>query len=666
MKRDMGWVMLGILLLSSILCIPKALAGNEGGNGGYGVVCKDSQKNILSVRVLDFYEAQVMRNILFSMGDPTLPATEKVKLVFKRLERLDYQRAVRYQQTADAFFDNALFLKGVILPATNDFLYAPVPANCEMGLIAYQKKPEFPEDRLYTISQDYWDKLDEDNKAGLMLHEIVLTDALARGQTDSVNTRYYVSVISSGRMDTMDVTKYDNLLSITGLGDAASGNLPQPLLWLQNPIDVGVQAGKSLNIDLTKYVHGGSDPIVFFEAENNNEGFLKFDPSGKITGTPTDVNIGDYKLGITATQSGGSASTTLIIHVTEAAQPQVNYETWVNQAFSVNLPASKDEVFNKVAGPAWVSLSSNGALFGTPMVSDTGTSVVEVQVSNSVTTSLLKVTIVVKAVGNVWTVPSLDLGVITEDMPWTFDLSNFMYSQSAKITGVNMPAWLTLSGTVLSGTPSRSDVGNFTFELSASTDTIPVFGSVAKRMHPVAWTSNPIQLTSALVGVAYEQNLSSSLVNFEGETVKYSLLSGPQWLDVTTTGELFGTPQNSNLGLQKAVIKAEDGDSSAVTTVIFEVTPVNHPPAWTLDTVQFVACDKTPFTGDLSSQVIDPDGDILTFAATSGASWVTVSSTGQVTGTPHGVGTSTLEVTATDAGGLSAAAQVVISVNNCN
>lgn len=83
------------------------------------------------------------------------------------------------------------------MPDIQDSLVRVFPRGCKIEQIAIQKEPAFPEDKRFTVSKDLWDLLDEDNKAGLVLHEIIYREALLYGHEDSVNARYVNSIWTS-------------------------------------------------------------------------------------------------------------------------------------------------------------------------------------------------------------------------------------------------------------------------------------------------------------------------------------------------------------------------------------------------------------------------------------------------------------------------------------
>jgi subtilase family serine protease len=82
--------------------------------------------------------------------------------------------------------------------------------------------------------------------------------------------------------------------------------------------------------------------------------------------------------------------------------------------------------------------------------------------------------------------------------------------------------------------------------------------------------------------------------------------------------------------------------------------------------VGFLAIAGEAYAGSIFDKAMDPDpGDQLTFSKVSGASWLVVSTNGALSGTPStaNAGTNTFVVKATDSGGLSSSATMVITVD---
>ncbi len=181
-----------ILLLISMLA-PYANAG-QSGNGGDVVVCI-ADGRIQSVQFLDLYEAKTLRKIQYNLGDKNLSVQAKIELALTRLHLFSPVRGETYLAQSEAFFGEALFLKGVKLDDVPDAGYLALPVGCNIEQIVIQQEPRFPGDPRYTVSQDLWDFLDNDSKAALILHEVIYREAISYGHTYSIATRYFNSLI---------------------------------------------------------------------------------------------------------------------------------------------------------------------------------------------------------------------------------------------------------------------------------------------------------------------------------------------------------------------------------------------------------------------------------------------------------------------------------------
>lgn len=286
------------ILSICLLVIPSALATvpNDAGNGGYGIVCKNPNGS-LRVMLLDFYEAK-FRKIFYSLGINNT-VEEKVRVALDRLGRLDDKRAKRYQERADSFMKNASFFPNITLRGKIDFVTGIIENGCDVGLVALQKKPRFEEDKLYTISEDLWKGMNNDHRAGLILHEIVYQDALDSGQPDSVGTRYFVGTIASKKLEAMDEKSYSDLVHRTGLDDSPEVPSRIPvLLWLIDPITYTVVAESSLNANARQFFSSQGEPATFFV--RNAPHFVRLSSDGNLVASPSEEDVGSYSFSIIA------------------------------------------------------------------------------------------------------------------------------------------------------------------------------------------------------------------------------------------------------------------------------------------------------------------------------------------------------------------------------
>jgi hypothetical protein len=201
----------GLLFLIPLTAF--ANGGQEVGNGGDAVVCRDAGGAVTSAELLDYYEARELRGIIKDLGPPDLAIDAKVALVLDRVARLSPKRAAHYRHQAGEFMSEARFLSGVDLVEVPDSDHLAFPHGCRVEQLAIQKQPEFAEDKRYTINQDIWDKLDGDSRAGLILHEIIYREAFEQGATDSVGARYLHSRLAEASGATLTQPEFVSILN---------------------------------------------------------------------------------------------------------------------------------------------------------------------------------------------------------------------------------------------------------------------------------------------------------------------------------------------------------------------------------------------------------------------------------------------------------------------
>jgi len=179
------------------------------GNGGKAVLCKDDHGDMTSIQMLDFFESQRLYELFpeFPSGTPE----EKALGAVNRLVAVDKERMEKYRREIQQFESNR-YLTGTLSETSDAESIITPPPNCEIVQVAVQIKPSFPGDRTYYIDDTLWSKLDEDNKAGLILHEIIFHEALIRGHKNSRATRYLTALISSTKLNAMVQSDYQDTL----------------------------------------------------------------------------------------------------------------------------------------------------------------------------------------------------------------------------------------------------------------------------------------------------------------------------------------------------------------------------------------------------------------------------------------------------------------------
>lgn len=208
---------LGAILLWTSICP----AGNEGGHGGHTVVCRDAGGKVTPILLLDFYEAEQLWDIHHDLG-PAGDYQSKVQLALERLKRLDPVRSAQYSKWADSFSSEAKWIKGATLVDIPDSKHLFFAKGCKVEQTINQSEPRFAEDHRYLIDAELWDLLDEDGKAGLILHEVIYREGIASGQTDSRGARYLNVQITSSEFESFTQKEYLDRLKRVGYSDYAT------------------------------------------------------------------------------------------------------------------------------------------------------------------------------------------------------------------------------------------------------------------------------------------------------------------------------------------------------------------------------------------------------------------------------------------------------------
>jgi hypothetical protein len=161
----------------------------------------------------------------------------------------------------------------------------------------------------------------------------------------------------------------------------------------------------------------------------------------------------------------------------------------------------------------------------------------------------------------------------------------------SKISG---PAWLAVSqnGT-LSGTPQNSNVGPNVFSVKvrdpfkASANTTFTI-TVANTNDAPAFKLSPVVYPAGTEKVAYrDQSLANIAYDPDrGDSLAFTKISGPEWLTVSISGTLEGTPPKGSAGDNEFTIRATDLSGAATAAMLqIKINSNNLPLPWKLERV---------------------------------------------------------------------------------
>ena len=181
---------------------------------------------------------------------------------------------------------------------------------------------------------------------------------------------------------------------------------------------------------------------------------------------------------------------------------------------------------------------------------------------------------------------------------------------------------------------------------------------------PPTFSVNPLTLANVNAGSAYSGTIATNASDLNGDTLTYTKVSGPAWLNVAANGTLSGVPANSDANTNLFVVSVRDagGQSNTATLYIY----VNGAPSFTVNpfTVPAIVAGQN-YSGTMATNATDPNpDDVLTFAKVGGPAWLAVAANGALSGMPlsGNVGTNIFVVSVADAGGLSINAMMNLAV----
>jgi VCBS repeat-containing protein len=353
--------------------------------------------------------------------------------------------------------------------------------------------------------------------------------------------------------------------------------------------------------------------------------------------------------------------------------------------------------------PAWLSISPNGFLVGTPANADVGSELITVTATDSqgldVTTT---VTITIANTNDDPIITPIADRTVEEGVLFTLDLNSFisdpdvgdMLTVSAdQADGIDgdgnpinlqpLPDWLTFDDTtlILSGTPDESDVGASFGVFVLAVDQAGLSDSELFQV-TVQDVNDPPELVMDIPddSVNEDQAYSLDLTNFftdpdVNDSLSYEaeLASGmalPSWLTLNlNTGLFSGTPGDDDVGVSLEIVATatDTFGESASDTFTLTVNNINDTPIVNDSTFRILPTDPAgTVVGTVDFSDADT-GDVVTITATGGGGNFDVDSmTGVITvaaGANFTDGESfTLNVTGTDVDGASDTGVVTINV----
>lgn len=284
------WLGLCVSLLMSSCGVvdqsqPKNSTGNVVGNGGNAVVCKEPGTGIFrSAELLDYYEARILRNLSIKM-DSERDEVERAAKAVSRLKHLDANKVEQWTKRIREFKSQASFVSGVTLTSIPDANPVAIPNGCELQQAAIRRAVVYDGESTFLVNKDIWEKLSDDDKAGLILHEVIYEDHAQIGEKTSNSARFLNATLASD-----DIAKWNAGRYVTFLSKLNSKNETfewQGLMLLLIETNVDKEGHVDSRIPLGEWSYGRCDSEFYLDVAKKQRriscnSVISFFPNGSV------------------------------------------------------------------------------------------------------------------------------------------------------------------------------------------------------------------------------------------------------------------------------------------------------------------------------------------------------------------------------------------------
>ncbi len=384
--------------------------------------------------------------------------------------------------------------------------------------------------------------------------------------------------------------------------------------------------------------------------------WLSVSPKGLLSATPEFAHIGVLKGKILVKDSEAQVELPTQITVVRNPRPPVwKEQDWTfsfltRELFQTELAPNVRDLdgrpihFSKVEGPDWLLVTTDGKLSATPQDLTAGTHTLIVRAQNDVQgkDQRIKLKVTKKnypptAVGLPWKWTIKE----RETSRWRLDQAKFFIDPDGdrlQFILHGAPPWVTLETSgELTAKPVFKDIGSASFKVEArdreTTITVPITLQVERDPRPPSWKDDQLVISAkAREGVKFA--LSKHVEDLDGLPLKFSKVSGPEWLNVSSDGTVSGQAGDEHVGEYSAAFAALNDLKYASVQARIQILFKNHPPTWiqpsrSLGTVR----GAESWSAEIASMVKDVDaGDKLSFEKVRGPSWVLIDPSGKAFG----------------------------------
>lgn len=238
--------------------------------------------------------------------------------------------------------------------------------------------------------------------------------------------------------------------------------------------------------------------------------------------------------------------------------------------------------YSAVSGPAWLSVSADGALSGTPGAIDVGANswTVQVAAKGGSDTATLSIDVVEKddppadpltvdaGADVVADADASNTASVTLTAVGTGDIVDYVWKKD----GVRLGDGATITVVLPEGESTllvrvKDPAGNVVSD-TVKVTVNPYVPPVDPNNEAPVFKKATVLSTKAKAGKALSKDISKKAKDPDGDELTFSKAGGPGWLSVVGNGKISGTPATSDKGNNVFTIKVEDGRGGSDTAQV--------------------------------------------------------------------------------------------------
>lgn len=189
--RFLSGIIIGLLCVNTFAF--ELYFGGVDGAGGQSVKCTDEQDaSNVTYELWDFKESSILYNLNTKQKFNDMSVKDIVLDRVQHFAEVIDENLDQHRNDVTELMTHLRFIKGADLKPIDDDASVILPDNCEVQQLAnyHSKKNIF-------VSEEIYEKLDNVNKAGLVLHEYIYALERSRGAKTSTRTRRIVAYLFS-------------------------------------------------------------------------------------------------------------------------------------------------------------------------------------------------------------------------------------------------------------------------------------------------------------------------------------------------------------------------------------------------------------------------------------------------------------------------------------